>query len=276
MRELQHEGVQATIEVQLSARKVVQENQRLRALLRHVRVDEETINSWAAAETEDNHEGLSGLLEKPCSGGGAIGRNCRQAGTATNFGGFRQDEREILGAPSPGAPPEQVHIFHPGQAGLEHDKSSANGLPQPVTELPPLIRDGPRTEDDPSPSAENHYSDSQAGHKRCQSSPGSIPISPRPGPCKLLSHLAANPNAHITQMDLASEDEELDPNCAAGDNGVPCSRAYKMLMHYATTEPKLDAVAHVLEKGCVANTGPGGGCRVGNAAIWQALDDLCL
>jgi hypothetical protein len=39
LRELQQQGVQATIEVQRSERKVARENHRLRELLRHVGVD---------------------------------------------------------------------------------------------------------------------------------------------------------------------------------------------------------------------------------------------
>ena len=42
LRKLQ--GVRTTIEIQLSTRKVAQVNERLRRLLRHVGVDEETIN----------------------------------------------------------------------------------------------------------------------------------------------------------------------------------------------------------------------------------------
>jgi hypothetical protein len=46
LRNLQSEGVKATQEVQLSARRVVQDNLRLKALLRSKGVDEHTINTW--------------------------------------------------------------------------------------------------------------------------------------------------------------------------------------------------------------------------------------
>jgi hypothetical protein len=52
--------------------------------------------------------------------------------------------------------------------------------------------------------------------------------------------------------------------------------SYRMLMRYATTEPKLDTIAHVLEEGCMPTAEPGKGCRVLNKTIWKALDDICL
>ncbi|EPE26799.1 hypothetical protein GLAREA_02713 [Glarea lozoyensis ATCC 20868] len=47
LQELQSRGVQASQEVQLAARKVVAENARLRALLRHVHVNEKMIETWS-------------------------------------------------------------------------------------------------------------------------------------------------------------------------------------------------------------------------------------
>lgn len=46
LRRLQYEGIKATQEVQLSARRVVEDNLRLKALLRFEGVDEHTINTW--------------------------------------------------------------------------------------------------------------------------------------------------------------------------------------------------------------------------------------
>jgi hypothetical protein len=46
LRDLQSQGVQATQEVQLSARKVVADNARLKALLRHVGVADHVIETW--------------------------------------------------------------------------------------------------------------------------------------------------------------------------------------------------------------------------------------
>jgi hypothetical protein len=47
-----------------------------------------------------------------------------------------------------------------------------------------------------------------------------------------------------------------------------------MLMQFATTEDRLDTVALALENGCVANKGPGGGCKVPNKVVWMTLDDI--
>jgi hypothetical protein len=52
LKQLQTEGVQATKEVQLSARKVVEDNARLKALLRHVGVEDHVIETWAPSQTE--------------------------------------------------------------------------------------------------------------------------------------------------------------------------------------------------------------------------------
>ncbi|KAF7502890.1 hypothetical protein GJ744_004959 [Endocarpon pusillum] len=80
LRQLQRDGVQATIEIQLSARKVFQENKNLRGLLQHLGVDENTINSWAEKNAEDNCEGLNGSLRRHCLRGPA-GAGYGQANT---------------------------------------------------------------------------------------------------------------------------------------------------------------------------------------------------
>jgi hypothetical protein len=46
LRRLESEGIKATQEVQVAARKVVEDNLRLKALLRCKGVDEHTINTW--------------------------------------------------------------------------------------------------------------------------------------------------------------------------------------------------------------------------------------
>jgi hypothetical protein len=50
LRELQKQGVQATQEVQHSARKVVEDNVRLKALLQHVGVDDHVIETWTPSK----------------------------------------------------------------------------------------------------------------------------------------------------------------------------------------------------------------------------------
>jgi hypothetical protein len=92
-------------------------------------------------------------------------------------------------------------------------------------------------------------------------------------PCKLLTHLAANPATDITQI-LPTSDDESNPG--KPEDGISCSRAYRLLMQYATTEAKQDDVARILEEGCVPNTDSKGGCNVKNKTISQALLDICL
>jgi hypothetical protein len=60
LRELQSRGVQATQEVQLSARKVVEENARLKALLRHVGVEDHVIETWTPDSTGQSPRVLLG------------------------------------------------------------------------------------------------------------------------------------------------------------------------------------------------------------------------
>jgi hypothetical protein len=86
-------------------------------------------------------------------------------------------------------------------------------------------------------------------------------------PCKLLTRFGANLNA-----DIARERDAVDEVLVASETGgVECSRAYRMLRGFATTEAKLDAIAHTLEKGCEKTRG---GCRVRNENIWKALDQV--
>ena len=86
-------------------------------------------------------------------------------------------------------------------------------------------------------------------------------------PCKLLTRFGANLNA-----DIARERDGVDEVLVANETGgVECSRAYRMLRGFATTEAKLDAIAYTLEKGCEKTKG---GCRVRNENIWKALDQV--
>jgi hypothetical protein len=86
-------------------------------------------------------------------------------------------------------------------------------------------------------------------------------------PCKLLTRFAADLNA-----DIAQEADRVDEDLVTSERGgVECSRAYRMLRGFATTEAKLDVIAHTLEKGCEKTRG---GCRVRNENIWKALDQV--
>jgi hypothetical protein len=86
-------------------------------------------------------------------------------------------------------------------------------------------------------------------------------------PCKVLTRLAKDPSADITQgLGTGGATDEQD------DGGVECSIAHTMLMRFATSEDRLEVVSQALEYGCVAK--PGGGCKVRNEAIWKAMDEV--
>jgi hypothetical protein len=55
-------------------------------------------------------------------------------------------------------------------------------------------------------------------------------------------------------------------------DGVECSKAYKMLIHYATSEEKMDDIAKALETGCTPMKG--GGCKVKSSTILRTLDNI--
>jgi hypothetical protein len=128
---------------------------------------------------------------------------------------------------------------------------------------------------DKRPSHNNPSKSCQRSDKSRLSCPdtGSHEVSPTPrrsAPCKLISRLAEDPNTDITQILVA--DQETDQ--PAPIDGVECSKAYRMLMQFGTTEEKLDKISQALEEGCTVNEGPYGGCRVRNTIIWRAIDDL--
>jgi hypothetical protein len=91
--------------------------------------------------------------------------------------------------------------------------------------------------------------------------------SPKLAPCKLMSRLAENPGADLTQIGVPKLQVEEN-----GADGMECSKAYKMLIQFATTEEKLDIISQALESGC--KKGPKGGCKVQNVAILNAIDKV--
>lgn len=85
--------------------------------------------------------------------------------------------------------------------------------------------------------------------------------------CKVLTRLAEDPSADITQNHgTGGTTDEQD------DGGVECSTAHAMLMRFAISEDKLAVVSQALEYGCVGKSD--GGCKVRNEVIWKAMDDV--
>ncbi|KAH7067189.1 hypothetical protein FB567DRAFT_541928 [Paraphoma chrysanthemicola] len=93
-------------------------------------------------------------------------------------------------------------------------------------------------------------------------------------PCKLVTLLARNPAADITQVllprQLNRESDETGKPEGCGADGIECSDAYSMLMRYATSTESMDRIAVALESGCTPSTA--GGCRVKKSVVWSALD----
>ncbi|KAF1957151.1 hypothetical protein CC80DRAFT_471670 [Byssothecium circinans] len=96
-------------------------------------------------------------------------------------------------------------------------------------------------------------------------------------PCKLVTLLAKNPAADITQVRLPTESDNQQGNVSKPDDcnsdGIECSTAYQMLMQYATSEEKMDRIAAALESGCTPSAA--GGCKVKKSVVWTALDEEC-
>ncbi|KAF7509998.1 hypothetical protein GJ744_007312 [Endocarpon pusillum] len=265
LRQLQRDGVQATIEIQLSARKVFQENKNLRGLLQHLGVDENTIKAWAEKNAEENSEGLNGSLRRHClrvsaaAGYGQVNNNVENQ---------RREGHQLWEAATSCDPSwETTPLTGHSETGQTDISASVGGGPPQIAPTSPILYVGER----PIESVPLPPSDKQGPCDRQCSTSTSSPSQALPTPCKLLTHLAASPNADITQMPTVPDEEE-QPN----SDGVPCSRAYKMLMQYATTEAKLDLAARSLEEGCVKNPSSGGGCSVKNKTMWKALEDLTV
>jgi hypothetical protein len=100
-----------------------------------------------------------------------------------------------------------------------------------------------------------------------ESSAKDKPITLTLAPCKVLTRLAEDPSADVTQPIASGENINDQEN-----GGVECSKAHAMLMQFATTEEKLEVISQALERGCVGKKG--GGCKVRSEALWQAVDDV--
>lgn len=129
------------------------------------------------------------------------------------------------------------------------------------------------------------------GKSKCHTSSTEKQISmpvPMLPTCKLLTRLAENPSADITQVpasDLVTTNDAPNPNeaqpCQDGETSaslggvIECRKAYDMLIQYATTEEKMDTIAQALETGCTKSGNGKGGCAVRSEVILQALDSVC-
>lgn len=77
-----------------------------------------------------------------------------------------------------------------------------------------------------------------------------------------ISHILSQPN-------IISEKPE-DGESTNGD--VECSKAYQMVMPFATSNLKMEALSQKLKEGCVVDK-KCGGCKVKANVMWEILDN---
>lgn len=277
VRTLQQDGVRATIEVQQAAKKVIHENTRLRALLRSVGMDEDTIDRSVAEQCGARSDEVDGWRQIICPRKGVSADP-----TAGDSRLQKHSAVSVVTASAPLLSQERINSALPASTErTEREPSDVYESLQASKEpLMPAEHNPPVNVTEPSfdTSQGSGHLKSQHRCRRISQSGTSVPeassTSQPPAPCKLLTLVAADPGADITQIPRISDEGELDPVRVPG--GISCSSAYRMLMHHATTESKVDVVAHVLEEGCTPSAEPGQGCMIKDKTIWKALDDIIL
>ncbi|KAK4232980.1 hypothetical protein C8A03DRAFT_48321 [Achaetomium macrosporum] len=252
------QGIKATKEVQLAARKVVAENGRLRELLRLVGFADEDIDVWAKRE----HGGTK-ADGTDCARRREIEQKARLYETFSAGHRGLAIERETMGASQRNNRKREI--------GVAVNTPESINTPSSTNE--PVVAPGSHKSPDsdaematcPTPAKSEAPAATQA--ETCASRGGGF------GPCKLLSLLAENPAADITQV--TAHPSSVDPlqGTVHSEGDVECGKAYEMLMRYATSEEKMDYVARALETGCTS-TGQGA-CAVKKNVIWEALDGMC-
>ncbi|KAH6883567.1 hypothetical protein B0T10DRAFT_410924, partial [Thelonectria olida] len=249
LKEARERGVQATKEVQLAAQQVVKENARLRELLGLAGFSPEDVDAWVkqgesgSRESDEDHASNRKNVEV-ASGSSGSGRKTTCKASATQMPDI----------------PELIHAtdisLNIGDKGGDTLSRSSQDLqfPMPPTGIDPQSRLGEVCRSASSPSGDPLLA--------ARSKP----------PCKLLSRLAENPGADLTQIFVLPAADELVPVAGGDTEGVECAKAYEMLMRFATSEERIDDVAEALENGCTSNGQ--GGCAVKKKVIWQVLDGM--
>ncbi|RYP59367.1 hypothetical protein DL771_010906 [Monosporascus sp. 5C6A] len=257
LAEAREQRLKATTEVQLAARKVAVENGRLRELLRLAGFGDEDIDAWTRRENcGDNENGADYYRRRE------IEQRARLCVTFTaGLGGGSMEGEKTSPLSKPNGKGDM------GQAG---NISESTDIPS-STEEPLVSEPNPSNRPDfdtavacPAPATNEAPGAAQVKAHTCHDKQAM--------PCKLLSRLAENPATDITQVPVPPGSVDLGQD-AAYHGDVECGKAYEMLMRYATSEEKMDAVARALEGGCTS-TG-NGGCAVKKNAIWEALDSMC-
>lgn len=262
LRHFEQEGVRATIEIQCAAKKVAEDNIYLRELLLVIGIDRSAVNDWITRRRSSNDAK-------------DIGRShCHEITTGDSISN-KGKQRDPSSGPS-----------SPPQCSLPYNtvcQSSScplsDSIPKSADHSSATTEDSQVSGRFSSPgrnksTSEKRQEDSSHDAElppNEPSTPGEGYSPPPSAPCKLLSRLAADPGSDVSTI-LAGAETEQKADSAEG--GLPCESAYKLLMRYATSEEKMEALARSLEEGCVSNSG--GGCKVKNETVSQALLDICL
>jgi hypothetical protein len=238
------QGVQATKEVQLAAQRVTRENVKLRDLLRRTGYTNSAIDAWIRDD-----ECLHGA-ERPRlvveSLAGEEAQNVTQACASQRF-------RKL---DSPNVKRTE---------GTKASKKALEGEEYPTASAHVDLRSGSLEVSPTQVSAATSKSSSQQPQR----------LDKLGAPCKLVTLLAENPAADITQVSLStiSENQLCERNKPDNSDGIECSAAYDMLMRHATSGEKMDRIAAALESGCTPSAT--GGCSVKKSVVWRTLDQEC-
>lgn len=254
----------------MAAKRVVEENKCLRSLLHRMGLNNQEIDAWVNEATSTTEKGT-----------------CSQLGdtknTPKNPGCVKRDTGVLLSAAAVAQETDSfstLSLKPQPSAFTQVDQTTAPFHPdkhlKSLTEV--LSHENTPTDKDILLSGGKpivHVSENQScnGEASGTCTSANISTNPRISPCKLLTHLASNPSMDITQI-IPTLDDEL--NSGKSEDAVSCSRAYQLLMQFATTEAKQDAIARMLEEGCVPNADSKEGCSVKNKTLSQALLDICL
>ena len=259
LAEAREQGVDATMEVQLAARKVVEENERLRELLRLAGFAVEEIDVWARRG------------HRSANANGAVSPRRREiehkAGQCMAF--TADHKRPAMEGEKTCSPSKSNR-----KREMDRDRNMSESISTPTSTQGSLV---------------SELNTSNCPDTNTTTATGLVVVTSEPPtaakietstchgktimPCQLVSRLAENPAADITQIPVrpSSADPLKDAQHYGGD--VECGKAYEMLMHYATSEEKMEHVARALEGGCTS-TGKGN-CVVKKNVVWEALDSMC-
>lgn len=246
--EARERGIQATKEVQFAAQRVSRENAKLRDLLRRIGCTDNAIDAWVQEDgglnDRERHQLILELMSQKRA------QKVTPTFAPQTVTGFEARNVSVKGVES---------------APMESFESGQRPTKKPAL---PVESSGKKSDVPPTEVC--------AGTLAKALSLSGYPDSAG-APCKLLTLLAKNPAADITQVPLSTQSDQRPCKTgkfeASSSDGVECSTAYKMLIQYATSDERMDKIAAALESGCTPSAA--GRCKVKNSVVWRVLDEEC-